>query len=310
MAADAHGRPFAMKSSPTAEKIFVRDRYSLVLRRTRSLRLAVGPRPSYVVHFLLRGALSLGDIEFAPPTALLAAPADTLEARGRNAETLSLTLAPALLLDAAVRARLTRDDALITFRTPAVAGDARLAEIAQLLAAELREEDAGQEIVLDALVEQLAVNLLRRHASISRRDELELSRVGLVDRRVRRAVELMHARLDRELPLEELAAAAYLSPFHFARLFKKVTGASPHAYLAALRIDRAQQLLAATELSVTEIGSRVGYQSPSHFGKAFRRATGLTPRAFRAGLIAPRTYDDADDPASDDDRPERSNFRR
>jgi AraC family transcriptional regulator len=114
---------------------------------------------------------------------------------------------------------------------------------------------------------------------------LELSRVGLVDRRVRRAVELMHARLDRELPLEELAAAAYLSPFHFARLFKKVTGASPHAYLAALRIERAQTLLASADASVTEIAARVGYSSPSHFTKAFRQSTGLTPSAFRAALV-------------------------
>ncbi|HLL76065.1 MAG TPA: helix-turn-helix domain-containing protein [Pyrinomonadaceae bacterium] len=298
-----------MKSHATAEKIFVRDRYTLILRSARALRISIEPRPAYVVVLLLRGELNFGTPELKPPAALLAAPGDTLEARGRDAETLTLTLAPAFLLDAAVRARLTRDDALITFRPPAVTNDARLAEVARSLAAELRDEDAGHEIVLDALVEQLVVNLLRRHANISRRDELELSRVGLVDRRVRRAVELMHARLDRELPLEELAAAAYLSPFHFARLFKKATGASPHAYLAALRIERAQQLLASTDLSVTEIGSRVGYQSPSHFGKAFRRATGLAPRAFRAGLVAPRT-DAAGPPASDDDRPERANFRR
>jgi AraC family transcriptional regulator len=277
-----------MKSPPTAEKIFVRDSYSLALRRGRALR------------FVLRGELSSGAVGLGPPAALLAAPGDALEARGRNAETLTLELAPAFVLDAAVRARLTRDDALITFRSPAVTNDARLAGVAQSLAAELCDQDSGHEIVLDALVEQAVVQLLRRHANISRRDELELSRVGLVDRRVRRAVELMHARLDRELPLEELAAAAYLSPFHFARLFKKATGASPHAYLAALRIERARQLLAATDLSVTEIGSRVGYQSPSHFGKAFRRATGRAPRAFRAALIAPRASGDNSHPAPDD----------
>ena len=274
-----------MKSPPTAEKIFVRERYSLVLRRARAMRIGVEPRPAYVAVFLLRGRWSFDAAELAPPAALLAAPSDALEARGRDAETLSLTLSPAFLLDAAVRARLTRDDALITFRARAVTDDARLAALAQSLAAELREEDTGHEIVLDALVEQLLVNLLRRHANISRRDELELSRVGLIDRRVRRAVELMHARLDRELPLEELAAAAYLSPFHFARLFKKVTGASPHAYLAALRIERAQSLLANSDASITEIAARVGYSSHSHFTKAFRQSTGLTPRAFRAALV-------------------------
>jgi len=120
---------------------------------------------------------------------------------------------------------------------------------------------------------------------VRRSDELELSRVGLVDRRIRRAVELMHAHMDRELPLEEIAAAAYLSPFHFARLFKKLTGASPHAYLATLRVERAQALLAQTDLSVAEVSLRVGYASSSHFTKAFRQATGLTPSAFRAAVI-------------------------
>jgi AraC family transcriptional regulator len=96
----------------------------------------------------------------------------------------------------------------------------------------------------------------------------------------------MHARLDQDVPLEEMAAAAYLSPFHFARLFKKVTGMSPHAYLSALRLERAQMLLATTDLSVTEVSARVGYVSPSHFAKAFRQTTGLSPRAFRTALIA------------------------
>jgi AraC family transcriptional regulator len=150
---------------------------------------------------------------------------------------------------------------------------------------ELIEEEAGQDVVITAQVEQMLVHLLRHHANVRRSDELELSRVGLVDRRIRRAVEMMHAHMDRDLSIEELAGAAYLSPFHFARLFKKLTGASPHAYLASLRVQRAQQLLAETDLSISELSARVGYGSPSHFSKAFRQATGLTPRAFRASLV-------------------------
>ena len=65
--------------------------------------------------------------------------------------------------------------------------------------------------------------------------ELELSRVGLIDRRIRRSVELMHAQLDQDLSLKEIAAASYLSPFHFVRVFKKLTGTTPHAYLAGIR---------------------------------------------------------------------------
>jgi AraC-like DNA-binding protein len=56
--------------------------------------------------------------------------------------------------------------------------------------------------------------------------------------------------------------------------------------LAGIRATRAQLLLAETDLSVTEIGARVGYLSGSHFTKAFRIATGATPREFRKSLIS------------------------
>jgi AraC family transcriptional regulator len=91
----------------------------------------------------------------------------------------------------------------------------------------------------------------------------------------------MHDNFSRELSLGEIAAAAYLSEYHFARLFKRITGVTPNAYLASLRIDHARRLLAETDLSVAEIGERVGYQSPSHFGKVFRHLTDTTPTAFR-----------------------------
>ncbi|MDQ5838237.1 MAG: AraC family transcriptional regulator [Acidobacteriota bacterium] len=218
--------------------------------------------------------------------ALLAAPGDWLTASsGGSAEFLILTLAPLFVLDCAARARLTRSDSVVTFRTPSVERDERLARLARDLAEELLEESAGQELVVSALVEHALVQLLRRYANVRRSENLELSRVGLVDRRIRLAVELMHAHLDRDLPLEEIADAAHLSPFHFARLFKKLTGAAPHAYLASLRAARARELLAETDLSITEVGARVGYMSSSHFAKAFRQATGISPRAYRNALV-------------------------
>ncbi|HMV50902.1 MAG TPA: AraC family transcriptional regulator, partial [Blastocatellia bacterium] len=102
-----------------------------------------------------------------------------------------------------------------------------------------------------------------------------------VDRRLRRAIEFMHDNCGRELSLAEIAAAAYLSEFHFARLFKKITGATPHGFLASLRIERARRLLAESDLPITEVGAAVGYAGQSHFTKVFREATGMTPQAFR-----------------------------
>jgi AraC family transcriptional regulator len=276
-------------SAPIAERVFVGGHYRLLHRASRAFRWSNEAGTAYHTLFLLRGSLAAEvagrTLAADSPAALLCAPGESLSASGSRVETLAVVLAPAYLLDCAVRARLTRDDALVTFRSNLVTGDARLARLGADLSDELRAEESGKELFVAALVEQLAVHLLRRHANVRRAGDLELTRFGLIDRRVRRAVELMHAHMDRELALGELARAAHLSPFHFARLFKKVTGAAPHAYLASLRIERAQTLLATTDASVTEVGARVGYGSPSHFARAFRQSTGLTPRAFRAALV-------------------------
>jgi AraC family transcriptional regulator len=176
-----------------------------------------------------------------------------------------------------------REGMHLLFRSPLalVNDDLRLRGALDSIAKELETADAGWREVIQSLVHQTAVYLLRAHINVQRSDEIELSRVGMVDRRLRRAIEFMHDNCGRELKLGEIATTAYLSEFHFARLFKKITGATPHAYLASLRVERARRLLAQTDLAIVEIGAQIGYGSQSHFTKIFREATGLTPRAFR-----------------------------
>jgi AraC family transcriptional regulator len=291
----------------TQDRIFTRPpHYSVHLRAGRRLRWAGGARADYAALLLLNGKMrwrastsnseatdeastSEGDLEsgeFDEAAAILAAPGDDVSAAFTDAaEFVLVQLSPVFVTDCAARAGLARADMVVTFRVRAIRGDARLARLARDLAEELREEAAGQELVVGALVEQTLVQLLRRYANLRRSAHLELSRAGLVDRRIRLAVELMHAHMHRDLALEEIASAAHLSPFHFARLFKKLTGATPHAYLASLRAARAQALLAETDLPITEVGARVGYMSSSHFARAFRQATGLSPRAYRKALV-------------------------
>ena len=291
----------------TQERIFTRPpHFSVHLRAGRRLRWSGGARSDYAALLLLDGNMrwraSASNLEAADEApapggdfvsgeldktgALLAAPGDDVSAAFAGAaEYVLVQLSPVFVTDCAARAGLARADMVVTFRERFVRNDARLARLARDLGDELREEAAGQGLVVGALVEQALVQLLRRYANLRRSAHLELSRAGLVDRRIRLAVELMHAHLHRDLALEEIASAAHLSPFHFARLFKKLTGAAPHAYLASLRAARAQQLLAETDLPVTEVGARVGYMSSSHFARAFRQATGLSPRAYRKALV-------------------------
>lgn len=271
------------------DRIFLRPQYVAHYRRARRTRWTNEARADYTVLFLLTGELTCDmddqTIQLDEADTLLLDPGASAIVRGGGGGLLTLTLSPALMLDTAARTRLVGAGSNVVFAESVVKNNQRLMRLAEDLADELTEEEAGQELVVAALVEQLIIELLRHHSNMRRSPELELSRVGLVDRRIRRAVELMHARLAEDLPLEEIASAAHLSPFHFARLFKKLTGATPHAYLATLRTARAQSLLADTDFSITQVGARVGYDSPSHFAKAFRQATGLSPSAFRNAVV-------------------------
>jgi AraC family transcriptional regulator len=271
------------------DRIFVRPNYTLHYRRAPSVRWTGEAHSDYLIFVLLDGAVRVttgdGTSDLSAGGAVLLNPGDSASVQGKGVEYLSLNLSSTLIFDCALRSRLVTSGARIVLRGLAIDGGPGLSHLAGELARELTEDAAGQELVVAALVEQTVVHLLRHHANVNRSEEMELSRAGLVDRRIRRAVELMQAKMGEDLALDEIAAAAYLSPFHFARLFKKLTGSTPHAYLAALRANRAQVLLADTDLSITQIAARVGYGSPSHFTKAFRQATGLAPRAFRAALI-------------------------
>ena len=271
------------------DKIFIGSQFKLIHRNAQRIRSDIEAQPDFVFVFLLEGIASLRvedeEKTFAPLSVLILNSGARANIVGTATETITLNLSPAYVLDCAVRSKLVKHDAQITFRLDLIEDNTRIAGLFENIIEELEEKEAGQEIIIASLIEQLVIYLLRHYANVQRSNELELTRVGLVDRRIRRAVELMHAQLERELSIEELAAAAYLSPFHFSRLFKKLTGATPHAYLASLRISRAQNLLAETDFSITQIASRVGYSSSSHFTKAFRQATGLTPREFRNSII-------------------------
>lgn len=277
-------------SPPPVNRFFISPQFSLYYRRVKRLDGAHEARSDYTVILALDGRLKFTTEEKAGSMlmdqALLLGPSMSASLAGQSVELLQLTLAPALVLDHAVRMHLTGSGTAVSFRLELVEHDDRLAQLAHSLTTELTDERPGREIVLGALVEQVVVHLLRHYSNIRRSEELELSRVGLIDRRIRRSVELMHAQLEQDLSLREIAAASYLSPFHFVRVFKKLTGTTPHAYLANIRTSRAQLLLSDPNLSITEISLRVGYSSPSHFTKAFRQATGLTPRAFRNALVS------------------------
>lgn len=105
---------------------------------------------------------------------------------------------------------------------------------------------------------------------------------AIEDARLRRAASYVRDHLASDLSLEAMASEAAMSPFHFARAFKKAAGASPMQFVIAERQAMARMLLRTTALPVAEIAHRVGYQDVSRFGQHFKRRFGVTPGAARS----------------------------
>jgi AraC-like DNA-binding protein len=107
----------------------------------------------------------------------------------------------------------------------------------------------------------------------------------------RRAVETalwIDAHSHQEIDLEQTAAQAAISPFHFLRLFSSVLGVTPHQYLLRSRLRHAARLLADGDLSITDVAYDVGFGDLSNFVRTFHRAAGISPLRFRQASLGKR----------------------
>jgi AraC family transcriptional regulator len=145
---------------------------------------------------------------------------------------------------------------------------------------ELTADAAGGRLAAESLANLLAVHLIRHVGEPrppARRTDGALPRGKL-----RAVVEYVEDHLDAGLTLGQMAAAAHLSAYHFARQFKAATGAPPHQYILARRVERAKQLLQPDrDLSLAEIAARTGFSDQSQFSHHFKRVVGVTPGQFR-----------------------------
>ena len=139
----------------------------------------------------------------------------------------------------------------------------------------------------EQLAELMGRMLAVHRGALAEAERLPAARQATRDelyRRLHIARDYMHAHLEQPLTLEETAAVAALSPYHFLRSFRALFGETPHQYLTRLRIGRAKQLLRRDETPVTSICHEVGFSSLGSFSSLFKRRVGVSPNAYRAGL--------------------------
>ena len=97
-----------------------------------------------------------------------------------------------------------------------------------------------------------------------------------------RVRDLIDAEYAQPLDLDELARNANFSRYHFLRAFRRAFHATPHEYLTRKRIERAKELLAESEFTVTEICFEVGFESLGSFSTLFHKLVGWSPSIYRA----------------------------
>src|SRR5262245_3126109 len=145
--------------------------------------------------------------------------------------------------------------------------------------AELTAGGAGGRLAAESLANVVAVHLIRHvlapRSPARRRD-------GTLPRgRLRAVVEYVEGHLDAGPSLEQVAAVARLSAYHFARQFKAATGLPPHQYVIMRRVERAKRFLqGGGDLSLAEVAACAGFSDQSQFCHHFKRIVGVTPGQF------------------------------
>lgn len=179
--------------------------------------------------------------------------------------------------DAAVLSRIAaaiagRENALPAFPAPVVHDP----EAAAILVRAHRALECGHgRLQADTLLLDALALLVERHAAVhstSRRQGIQYGAIG-------RARDYLHGHHAQDLSLEEIAAVAGLSPFHFVRAFRAAVGLPPHAYLLRLRLAHARTLLAGGR-PAADAALEAGFADQSHLSRRFKRAYGYTPAQY------------------------------
>jgi transcriptional regulator GlxA family with amidase domain len=134
------------------------------------------------------------------------------------------------------------------------------------------------------LASHAAIEILSHSVPLGRASEQAAAqrvRCGLPPRAKGRVLEYIVTHLNENITNDALAEVAGLSVCHFARMFKQTVGVSPHRYVLQCRIEWARELLAGTDMPLSEIAIVTGFSDQSHYTRWFREIIGVTPGSYR-----------------------------
>lgn len=160
--------------------------------------------------------------------------------------------------------------------------DPILFDFGRQLAVELETRMFGDDLAGEAFAQLLGLRLMRNHAA--RRATFVETNQALPPWRLKRVLDAIDDRLDGSISLDDLAAVAGLSKYHFARSFKAATGMPPHRFVLERRVRRAKTLLGDPDLTIAEVALASGFASQEHLTSSFRRLLDTTPARYRRDI--------------------------
>jgi AraC-like DNA-binding protein len=142
-------------------------------------------------------------------------------------------------------------------------------------------DEISKERLLNGIFNSIASNYLNENIK-------ERSNVFQI-KQIDQSKDFIHSSYDKNIRLADIASAACLSPFHFSRLFRRLTGYSPYDYLMLTRIEEAKSLLE-KDTSVTQTAFSCGFNSLDNFSYAFSRIVRCSPVLYKKSKISKHGY--------------------
>jgi AraC family transcriptional regulator len=161
--------------------------------------------------------------------------------------------------------------------------DRRLGALVAAVHMEMVAGFPSGQLFVDSVEQAMAVALVKDHAVRSR--PVRIYRGGLGSARLRRIKELVHAKMADDLSLDEMAQSVGLSTAHFARMFRKSTGETPHQFVLRQRVERAKAMLRAPDARVLDVAVACGFKTQQHFAQVIRDVCGISPTQFRREFL-------------------------
>src|SRR5467141_4040764 len=199
--------------------------------------------------------------------------------------------------DAALMAASHEPSGEVELRPHRKFADSRLGALVTAVHAEMVAGFPSGQLFLDSIEQAMAIALVGGQAV--RQRPFQISRGGLGPARLRRITDLVHARLEDELRLDELAQSVGLSTAHFARMFRKSTGETPHQFVLRQRFERAKAMLSAPEARILDVAVACGFKTQQHFAQVFRGVCGFSPTGYRQDFLDSEVLGDSETGSED-----------